>query len=167
VAVSGDGISPTAFGGVWHYFEQQIKYPVTIVSAARLANLPWNEIDVLILPDGKYGDIINDKHLEALQNWVRNGGKIIAMERATEAFMNKPGFSLSKKFSDKKKDADLFKKFGEQQREEASDSSPGSMFQITLIPPILWHLVAAKNTSPSSATHTNESTSKKAGMWAT
>jgi hypothetical protein len=134
VAVSGDGISPTAFGGVWHYFEQQIKYPVTIVSAGRLANLPWNEIDVLILPDGKYGDIINDKHLEALQNWVRNGGKIIAMERATEAFMNKPGFSLSKKFSDKKKDADLFKKFGEQQREEASDSSPGSMFQITLDP---------------------------------
>lgn len=134
VLVSGDGISATAFGAVWHYFEQTIHYPVTIVNAARLANLPWNEIDVLILPDGRYSDVINDKHLEAMQNWVRNGGKIIAMEGATNAFVNKPGFALTKKFSDKKKDPDAFKKFGDQQREDASDSSPGSMFQVTMDP---------------------------------
>jgi hypothetical protein len=132
VAVAGDGVSPPAFGAIWHYFEQQIKYPVTIVNATKLGNLPWNEIDVLILPDGRYGDIITEKHLESIQNWVRNGGKLIAMEHATDAFVNKPGFSLTKKFSDKKKDDDVFKKYGQQQREEASDSSPGSMFEINM-----------------------------------
>lgn len=132
VAVAGDGISATAFGAIWHYFEQQIKYPVTIVNAAKLNTLPWNEIDVLILPDGRYNDIIGEKQLEGIQNWVKNGGKLIAMERATDAFVNKPGFGLTKKFSDKRRDDDTFKKYGEQQREEASDSSPGSMYQITM-----------------------------------
>ncbi|GGN00655.1 peptidase M14 [Dyadobacter beijingensis] len=132
VAVAGDGVSATAFGAVWHYFEQQIKYPVTIVNAAKLASLPWNEVDVLILPDGRYGDIISEKQLEAIQGWVRNGGKLIAMERATDAFVSKSGFGLSKKFSDKKKDDDTFKKYGDQQREDASDSSPGSMFEISM-----------------------------------
>ncbi|MET7256619.1 M14 family zinc carboxypeptidase [Dyadobacter fermentans] len=132
VALAGDGVSATAFGAVWHYFEQQIKYPVTIVNAAKLAAMPWNEIDVLILPDGRYADIIQDKQLEALQNWIKNGGKLIAMEHATDAFVNKTGFGLTKKFSEKRKDDDTFKKYGEQQREDASDSSPGSMFQITM-----------------------------------
>ncbi|WP_439555748.1 zinc carboxypeptidase, partial [Dyadobacter sp.] len=132
VAVSGEGISATSFGAVWHYFEQQIKYPVTIVNATRLSSLPWSEIDVLILPDGRYGDILGEKQLEALQSWIKNGGKLIAMEGATDAFLNKSGFNLSKKFSEKKKDADFFKKYGDQEREDASDSSPGSMFQLTM-----------------------------------
>ncbi|MCF0070348.1 zinc carboxypeptidase [Dyadobacter sp. CY261] len=132
VAVAGDGISATAFGAVWHYFEQQIKYPVTIINAAKLADLPWNEVDVLILPDGRYGDIIGEKHLEAIQGWVKSGGKLIAMERATDAFVNKTGFGLTKKFSEKRKDEDIFKKYGAQQREDASDSSPGSMFEVTM-----------------------------------
>lgn len=132
VAVAGDGISATSFGAVWHYFEQQIKYPVTIVNASKLAGLPWNEIDVLILPDGRYGDIIGDKQLEAIHSWVKSGGKLIAMERATDAFVNKTGFGLTKKFSDKKKEDDTFRKYGDQQRDGASDSSPGSMFQVTM-----------------------------------
>jgi len=132
VTLAGDGISPPAFGAIWHYFEQQIKYPVTIVNTAKLATLPWNEVDVLILPDGRYGDIITDKQLEAIQSWVKNGGKLIAMEHATEAFVNKVGFGLTKKFSEKRRDDNTFKKYGEQQREGASDSSPGSMFQITM-----------------------------------
>ncbi|KAA0991581.1 M14 family zinc carboxypeptidase [Dyadobacter aurulentus] len=132
VAVSGEGISPTSFGAVWHYFEKQINYPVTIVNATRLLTLPWSEIEVLILPDGKYGDIIGEKQLEAMHNWIKAGGRLIAMESATDAFLNKPGFNLSRKYSEKKKDADFFKKYGDQEREGASDSSPGSMFQLTM-----------------------------------
>jgi len=132
VAVTGEGISATSIGAVWHYFEQQIGYPVTLVNGSRLSTLPWNEIDVLILPDGRYSDIINDKQLEALQNWIRNGGKVIAMERATDAFAGKSGFNLTKKITDRKKESDNFKKYGDQEREDAGDTSPGSMFQVTM-----------------------------------
>jgi hypothetical protein len=132
VTVAGAGVSATALGSVWNYFEQQIKYPLTLVDAGKLATLPWDDIDVLILPDGKYSTIITDKVMDMLQDWVRNGGRIIAMERATDVFVNKPGFGISKKSSEKSKDGDPLKKFGNQEREEASDSSPGSTFMVTL-----------------------------------
>lgn len=132
VALAGEGISATAFGAIWHYFEQQIRYPLTIVNAAKLNALPWNEVDVLILPDGRYADIIQEKQLEAIQTWVKNGGKLIAMERSTDAFVNKSGFGLTRKFSEKRKEDDAFRKFGDQQRDDASDSSPGSMFELTM-----------------------------------
>jgi hypothetical protein len=131
VTVGGPGVSATSFGSVWHYFEQQIHYPMTVVDPSRLAGLPWAEIDVLILPDGKYSGILSDKVLDQLQGWVRSGGKIIAMEKSTESFAGKPGFGLTKRYTDKGKDVDLFKKYGDQERTETSDSSPGSMFNVT------------------------------------
>jgi hypothetical protein len=131
VTVAGTGVSATALGAVWNYFEQQIKYPMTLVDPSRLSVLPWNEIDVLILPDGKYSGIISDKVLDMIQDWVRNGGRLIVMERANDALMNKPGFSISKKSSDKPKD-EPFKKFGNQERAESSDSSTGSTYAVTL-----------------------------------
>lgn len=131
VTVSGQGISPTSFGSVWHYFEQQIKYPMTLVDGSKLSSLPWNEVDVLILPAGRYSSILTDKVMEQIQEWVKRGGKIISMESANNAFIGKPGFDIAKKASEKEKGADLSKKFGEIERAEASDSSPGSMFQVT------------------------------------
>ncbi|TDE16575.1 M14 family metallopeptidase [Dyadobacter psychrotolerans] len=131
VTVGGPGVSATSFGSVWHYFEQQINYPMTVVDPSRLASLPWAEIDVLILPDGRYSGILSDKVLDQLQAWVRNGGKIIAMEKSTESFAGKSGFGLTKKNTDKGKEGDVFKKYGDQERVETSDSSPGSMYNVT------------------------------------
>jgi hypothetical protein len=132
VTLAGAGVSPTALGAVWHYFEQQIQYPITLVDPARLASLPWNEIDVLILPNGQYARIINEKTVEGLQEWIQNGGKLIVMENAVEVLMNKPGFSLVKKSSDRNRESEPYKKFGDRERRETSDSSPGSMYTVSL-----------------------------------
>lgn len=132
VTLVGDGISPTAVGAVWHYFEQQIKYPLTLISQDKLSQLPFDQVDVLILPSGNYSNILNEKLLATLQEWVKKGGRLIVMENANDAFLNKPGFDLTKKVTTHKKDQDTFKKFGEQEREEASTTSPGSMYQVTL-----------------------------------
>ncbi len=131
VTVAGPGVSTTSFGSVWHYFEQQIKYPMTLVDPGKLSSLPWNEIDVLILPAGKYSGILNEKVLDQIQDWIKKGGKLIAMESANEALIGKPGFDLTKKATETSKDNDLYKKFGELERTEASESSPGSMFNVT------------------------------------
>jgi hypothetical protein len=133
VTITGDGITATALGAVWHFFEQQIGYPMTLVDARKLAELPWNEIDVLILPDGKYTEIITERVMDQLQEWIRNGGKLIAMENATSVFVNKPGFSLLKKSHERNREnSDPLKKFGDKERAETSESLPGSMFGITL-----------------------------------
>lgn len=132
VTLYGEGISTTSLGAVWHYFEQQIKYPLTLIATSKIAQLPLDEVDVLILPDGNYSAILNDKMLNALQEWIKKGGKLIAMEDANEAFLNKSGFDISKKNSASKKTSDPFKKFGDKEREESSYSSPGSMYQVSL-----------------------------------
>lgn len=132
VTLVGEGISPTAVGAVWHYFEQQIKYPLTLISEEKLAQLPFSEIDVLILPGGNYSNILNEKMLATLQDWIKKGGRLIVMENANDAFLNKPGFELTKKIVTGKKESDTFKKYGSQERDESSYSSPGSMYQVTL-----------------------------------
>ncbi|REA56982.1 zinc carboxypeptidase [Dyadobacter luteus] len=131
VTVAGPGVSATSFGSVWHYFEQQIQYPMTLVDPGKLSALPWSEVDVLILPAGRYSNILTDKVLEQIQDWVKKGGKLISMEGANNALLNKPGFGIAKKMTDKGKEPDVFKKYGEQEREETSDSSPGSTFSVT------------------------------------
>lgn len=131
VTLAGEGINPTAMGAIWHFFEQQIQYPLTLVNGDKLVTLPWSEIDVLILPDGKYEQILTEKVMEHLQAWIRSGGKLIVMEKAAETFVNKPGFSLTRKGYDRTKE-NTFKKFGDKERSEASESSPGSMYNVTL-----------------------------------
>ena len=136
VVMAGNGVSPLAFGEVWHYFEQQIHYPVTVVEGENFSRLPWNEIDVLILPTGNYGKILTEGALTQLKEWIRNGGKLIALEEANSALADKPDFDLKRKSKDtpaKGKDSPL-KLYANRERESASDDTPGSVYQVKLDP---------------------------------
>ncbi|HEV7349510.1 M14 family zinc carboxypeptidase [Telluribacter sp.] len=135
VAVAGEAVSAMAFGEVWHFFEQQIHYPLTVVQGEDLARLPWSEIDVLILPTGNYGRILNDKLLSNLKEWVNNGGRLIAMEGAVNAFADKPDFNLKRKKSNDKKDQEnQLRQYANREREAVSDETPGSIFRVKLDP---------------------------------
>lgn len=134
VLMGGNGVSPLAFGEVWHFFEQQIQYPITVVEGENFSRLPWNEIDVLILPTGNYGKILTDNALTQLKEWIRNGGKLIAMEEANNALADKADFNLKRKSKDspnKEKDSPL-KLYANREREAASDETPGSVYRVQL-----------------------------------
>ena len=136
VIMAGPGVSPLAFGEVWHFFEQQIHYPVSVVEGENFSRLPWNEIDVLILPTGNYGKVLTESALTQLKEWIRNGGKLIAMEEANGALANKPDFDLKRKSKDnptKEKESPL-KLYANRERESASDDTPGSVYQVKLDP---------------------------------
>jgi len=90
--VNGDGVSAEAMGEVWHFFEQQINYPVTLVRYKDLEKIRLSDFDVAIFPDGIYGDFPSDK----LQNWVRDGGKLIVLQNAVAQLVDKKGFSIKK-----------------------------------------------------------------------
>jgi hypothetical protein len=38
--LAGEGISSSAFGEVWHYFEQQIHYPITVIRTSYFNSVP-------------------------------------------------------------------------------------------------------------------------------
>ncbi len=79
--INGDGVSPTAFGELWHYFEQDISYPVEVIHTQYLPQVDLSEYDRVILPSGSY-----TKFEKQLYSYLESGGKILAMERAISLF---------------------------------------------------------------------------------
>jgi len=135
--LAGAGISSTSFGEIWHFFEQQIHYPVTVLDAQSLGRVSWSDVDVLIMPGGYYGEILPDRILNLVKDWVRNGGKLIALESATNFLAGKKDFSLLlKKNSDsvdvKKDPYKLLKPYGESERSAISQLVQGSVYRVSL-----------------------------------
>ncbi len=134
--LSGDGVSPTAFGATWHFFDKQISYPATVLGGDYLANTDLSKFDVLIMPDGSYGKILDEKMLTKMKDWVRGGGKLIAVQGALGSLAGKDGFELKHreedKDKDKKKDVDKLKIFANAEREFISEDTPGSIYRVTM-----------------------------------
>ena len=135
--LAGPGIYSTGFGEIWHFFEQQIQYPITVLDAQTLSRVAWSEVDVLIMPGGNYGDIMPERILNQVKDWVRAGGKLIAMESATSFLAGKRDFALTLKKNtdsvDVKKDPyKLLKPYGESERSAISQLVQGSVYRVTL-----------------------------------
>jgi Zinc carboxypeptidase len=129
--IMGAGITPTAVGDVWHYFEQQLSYPISLIDIANIAKVDLKKVDVLILPDGSYASAMKD--LKPLTEWVKEGGRLILMEQANELVAGKEGFGL-KKIEDKPdpKAPKKVKVYGETERSSISDQIPGAIYRINL-----------------------------------
>jgi hypothetical protein len=130
--LGGEEVSSLGFGEVWHFFEQQIKYPITVIKPADLNRVAWDEIDVLIAPDGYYQNLDNEK----IQNWIRGGGKLIAIDGAVSRLANKKGFGLktkeAAKVEDKKDIYGNLKTYGDRERSSLVNSIPGAIYKISL-----------------------------------
>jgi len=131
--VSGDGINSEAMGEVWHFFEQQIGYPINLIRYQDINRIKLAEFDVVIMPDGRYNDLSSDN----LQSWVRDGGKLIAMENAVAALVDKKGFEIKKKESKKDDKADAKTKatvkiYADRNRDAIRSSIPGAIFKLDM-----------------------------------
>lgn len=132
--VAGDGVSYEGMGEVWHFFEQQIGYPVTLVRYQDINRTRLADYDVAIFPDGNYQDFPSEK----ISNWVRDGGKLIAIDNAVAELVDKKGFSLKKKEDKKDDKADekskqqTVKLYDERDREALRSSVPGAIYKLNL-----------------------------------
>lgn len=131
--VSGDGVYPTSFGEAWNYFDYLLEYPVTVINSSMLNRIDWNKYDVVILPAGSYSSL----DINAVKSWMRNGGRLIAMENAMNVFADKEGFLLKTKKDDKGKDEkpkpeEMLKKYGERERNSLTNSVEGSIFRANM-----------------------------------
>ncbi|MBN8820812.1 MULTISPECIES: M14 metallopeptidase family protein [unclassified Spirosoma] len=138
--VLGDGTPPPSAGEVWHFFDQELNYPVTLLDGNTLGTIEWNKLDVLVLPTNyNYGRILNERTLTALKEWIRAGGKLIAMERAAAFLAGKEGFDLKEKSEkeDGKKEkkgnsVDSLKTYINRERAAISDDIPGSIYRVNV-----------------------------------
>ncbi len=141
--LSGDGVSSLNFGEIWHFFEQQIHYPITVLDVRYFNNINLDKYNVLILPSGFYKDILEEKKLEQLEKWVQNGGRLIAIDRALSVFADSKAFELAvykdedEKTEKEKEEAALKEKFELEaydnlERLSVSDLITGSIFKATM-----------------------------------
>ncbi|GAB3930837.1 M14 family metallopeptidase [Mucilaginibacter myungsuensis] len=131
--LTNDGTSSGSMGQIWHFFEQQLGYPVTLVRYQDMGRVRLSDFDVLIVPDGGYNDLQSDK----LAGWVRDGGKLIVMGDAIGSLDEKKGFAA--KLKDKKEEKDGEKKkvqevriYGDRSHESLRSSVPGAIYKIKI-----------------------------------
>jgi hypothetical protein len=116
-------------GEVWHFFEQELGYPITMISLDDVGVLDINKINTLILPDGAYGDNINEK----TQDWVKAGGKLILMEDAILSVVGKKPFDIQRKtyFKDELS-VEVAAKYQSRRQTNLSNAIPGAIFKVEL-----------------------------------
>ncbi|WP_233268903.1 M14 metallopeptidase family protein [Mucilaginibacter lacusdianchii] len=129
--LAGEGVSANAMGEVWHFFEQQIGYPVSLVRYRDLNRTRLSDFDVIIAPDGYYEDLDSEK----IQNWIRDGGRLIAMEGAVSQLADKKGFALKSKEDKKDEKASknvAVRPYENRDREAIRYNIPGAIYKVYL-----------------------------------
>ncbi|MFD0861251.1 M14 family metallopeptidase [Sungkyunkwania multivorans] len=128
--LSGDGVSSLSFGEIWHFFETQLHYPLTILDTSYASRIDLSQFDVLIMPNGWYGDFLEKDQLNGLKSWVRNGGKLIAIGNALKSFADKEGFQLKKKNGDNdESETNQLLSYAQQERDYIKELITGSVFK--------------------------------------
>ncbi|MHA6281149.1 M14 family metallopeptidase [Salinimicrobium sp. CAU 1759] len=90
----GEGTSSLNYGELWYFFEQELNYPVTSLDTGYFSYIELSKLDVIILPNGNYKELFDEKGLARLTEWVKSGGKVIAVGSALKSFAGKEGFNL-------------------------------------------------------------------------
>lgn len=131
--VSGEQTSSLGAGEIWHFFDQQLDYPLTLVNANDLTRFNLKNYQVLIIPDGFYRNLTDKPTTDKLKDFVRSGGKLIALESAAEQLAGADwGFKLKEDKSDDKGEYAALKKFADQERNSLSSSIPGAIYKVDL-----------------------------------
>ena len=138
--LTGEEVSSLDAGEVWHLFEQEIDYPVTLINADEIGGITWKNFDVLILPNGYYKALEDKNNADLIRSWVREGGRLIAMEGAV-AQLSKLDWGIRLKGEADKKEEEKEKKdegnpslrrYENRQRDEVANSVPGSIYKVEL-----------------------------------
>ncbi len=134
--LSGEPASTLRFGELWHFFEQQLHYPLTVLDADYFNRVDLSAYDVLVLPDGRgYRGFMNDAMLSRIKDWVAEGGRLIAMGNAISSIDGKEGFDIKAK-EDKKEDEDSEdpEAYEEAERERMKEQITGAIFRARVDP---------------------------------
>lgn len=140
--VGGQGTNSLNYGAIWHFFEKELNYPLVNLELENMARYDLSKYTVLILPSMRGGGLSKSAE-ENLMEWVRGGGKVIAIDGALNLFANKEGFALKsfdsddeKKAAQKKLDslakAERLTPYQEGERVAISGGAAGAIYQITM-----------------------------------
>ena len=118
-------MDPYGYGETWHFFEQELNYPLLRYNKSALLD-QLHALDVLLFPEGNYNAIFNQQETNQLISWVEKGGKIVAWGNALEWFSELEVVALEAK---PLPELDTQKtNFDQRERQEISGSILGSIY---------------------------------------
>lgn len=126
--LSGSEVSSQSLGEIWHFFEQELKYPISMINVSSVANLDINKVNTLLVPDGYY----NDKLADQLTPWVTAGGKLILLEDAIAAFVGKKPYQIKRKEEPKATEAKNAQQYTSRDHDDFSNTIPGAIYKVYL-----------------------------------
>jgi hypothetical protein len=140
--VGGNGTSSLNYGEIWHFFEKELDYPLINLDASSIGSYNLSDYDVIILP-AVFGPALNAGAQGRLTDWVKAGGKLIAIDGAVNLFANKEGFKLKtfdseeeKKTAEKTADEiakqERLEPYTEGERLDISGGTAGAIYEIKM-----------------------------------
>lgn len=132
--IAGEGTSSNTVGHIWHFFEQRLDYPITLIDMDEMGSVNWDNYDVMILPSGFYNEALSENGLNELKSWIRGGGTLIAVEGANRFLAGKDGFNLKVKRSESEDDESdsKLRTYAEARRGSASNINAGSIYELAM-----------------------------------
>ena len=125
--LKGNGISSYNFGEWWHFLENDLDYPVSVLDTEYLGYYDLDNYDVLIMPDGNYRGF-NDNTLNSIEKWVSDGGKLIAQSGALSALSRQGNFNIKLKDTEQPS-TDPLLPYELQEREGIKNYITGAVFK--------------------------------------
>jgi len=137
----GEGTVPGAVGEIWYFFEKELNYPISLINISNQEKINLKDYEVLILTSGSYS-----KLKDTIIDYVKRGGRVIALENAISIFAGEKTTSLAKAIETrtieqkavekkiKSNDSTLLKKFEieNERRYALSERSAGSIYKVKL-----------------------------------
>lgn len=81
LTVAGEGVSSGGVGEIWHYFEQTLGYPITLIDSNAAGRVDLSKYDVLVLASSVPA-FRGEAGMTRLMDWVRGGGKLVLLGSA-------------------------------------------------------------------------------------
>ena len=135
LAFSGEGMSPHNLGEVWHFFEEELGYPVHLVNIDDAESINLDRYNVLLLTEGSYD--LEDDFLDKVKDWVSAGGRLIVIGSGINKVAGKDGFEIDRKKSDEQDSVRHSDEahpaiYASSERKSISSDIPGAVFQTTI-----------------------------------
>ncbi len=128
--LAGEPTSTLRFGEIWHFFEQQLHYPLTVLDENYIIGVDLSNYDVLILPGGKgYESFMDDTLLAQLKEWVNQGGRLIAMGKSIASLDGEHGFDISSREKEKDSTEIIVEPYVNLKREQMKNDITGAIFK--------------------------------------
>lgn len=136
LALAGEGVRSLNLGEIWHFFEEELRYPIDLVEAGEIGTIALEAYNVIVLTEGYYS--IGASAIERIQDWVTSGGRLVAIGSAINKLSGNDGFHIESKgavepdSADKEEPVHMPELFATSERRAISEDIPGSIFQTTI-----------------------------------